>query len=68
MPEPDAQKMAIYHSFTTDYFTPCACARGKNSSIIIIIESVDSISRDAPDMPLYVIYYKYPNISKQVIL
>ena len=25
---------------------------------IYIIESVDSISRDGPDMPMYVIHYK----------
>ena len=32
----------------------------------IIIESVDSISRDGPDMYIYVIHYKIPNISEQV--
>ena len=36
----------------------------------IIIESVDSVSRHGTDMQsiLYVIHYKYPNISKQVTL
>ena len=33
-----------------------------------IIESVDSISRDGMDTPIYVIHYKHPNISKRVIL
>ena len=28
---------------------------------LIIIESVDSISRDGPDTPIYVIHYKSPN-------
>ena len=32
----------------------------------IIIESVDSISRDGPDMYIYVIHYKIPNISERV--
>ena len=34
----------------------------------IIIESVDSISRDGPDMYiiLYVIHYRIPNVSEQV--
>ena len=31
-----------------------------------IIESVDSISRDGPDTPLYVIHYKKRNDSEQV--
>ena len=30
-----------------------------------IIESVDSISRDGPDTPIYVIHYKKPKISEQ---
>ena len=30
---------------------------------IIVIESVDSISRDGPDTPIYVIHYKRPKIS-----
>ena len=34
----------------------------------VIIESVDSISRDGMDTPIYVIRYKHPNISKQVTL
>jgi hypothetical protein len=34
-----------------------------------IIELVDSISRDGPNTPIYyVIHYKHPNISEQVIL
>ena len=33
---------------------------------LIIIESVDSISRDGPDIYIYVIHYKTPNISEQV--
>ena len=32
-----------------------------------IIESVDSISRDDPDMP-YIIHYKFQNILKQLTL
>ena len=28
-----------------------------------IIESVDSISRDGPDTPIYIIHYKKRNIS-----
>ena len=76
---------ALNDDDTTDYYTPCACARGKNAVLILhntctymymynsnitmscmlitynvslfitthmyIIESVDSISRDGPDMP-----------------
>ena len=37
-------------------------------SSAIIIESVDSISRDGTDTPIYVIHYKKPKISKQVSL
>ena len=33
--------------------------------IIIIIESVDSISRDGPDTPTYIIHYKKRNNSEQ---
>ena len=36
--------------------------------IVYIIESVDSISRDAPDTPIYVIHYKKPKISEQTIV
>ena len=32
----------------------------------IIIESVDSISRDGPDTPIYVIQYKKPNNSDPI--
>ena len=32
---------------------------------IIIIESVDSISRDGPDTPIYIIHYKKRNNSEQ---
>ena len=32
-----------------------------------IIESVDSISRDGPDTPIYVIHHKKPNISEQIL-
>ena len=35
---------------------------------VFIIESVDSISRDGPDTPIYVIHYKKPKISEQVSL
>ena len=35
-------------------------------SIIVIIESVDSISRDGPDTPIYVIQYKNPKYSIQL--
>ena len=31
----------------------------------IIIESVDSISRDGPDTPIYIIHYKKRNNSEQ---
>ena len=34
----------------------------------IIIESVDSISRDGPDTPIYIIHYKKQNNSEQVKL
>ena len=34
----------------------------------LIIESVDSISRDGPDTPIYIIHYKKPKISEQVSL
>ena len=37
----------------------CVCS-------IIIIESVDSVNRDGPNTPIYVIHYKHPNISEQV--
>ena len=30
-----------------------------------IIESVDSISRDGPDTPIYIIHYKKQNNSEQ---
>ena len=33
--------------------------------IFIIRESVDSISRDGPDMPIYIIHYKKRNNSEQ---
>ena len=33
-----------------------------------IIESVDSISRDGPDTPIYIIHCKKPKISEQVSL
>ena len=33
---------------------------------VYIIESVDSISRDGPDTPIYVIYYIKPKTSEQV--
>ena len=33
-----------------------------------IIESVDSISRDGPDTPIYIIHYKKRNNSEQVKL
>ena len=32
---------------------------------ITIIESVDSISRDGPDTPIYIIHYKKRNNSEQ---
>ena len=35
---------------------------------IYIIESIDSISRDGPDTPIYIIHYKKQNNSKQVKL
>ena len=35
-------------------------------SMIYIIESVDSISRDGPDIAIYVIHYKYINNSEQL--
>jgi hypothetical protein len=38
------------------------------TSIATIIELVDSISRDGPNTPIYVIHYKHPNISGQVTL
>ena len=31
--------------------------------VSVIIESVDSISRDGPDTPIYVIHYKMPKNS-----
>ena len=34
-------------------------------SFIHIIESVDSISRDGPDTPIYIIHYKKRNNSEQ---
>ena len=33
--------------------------------LYIIIESVDSISRDGPDTPIYIIHYKKRNNSEQ---
>ena len=33
-----------------------------------IIESIDSISRDGPDTPIYIIHYKKRNNSEQVKL
>ena len=33
-----------------------------------IIELVDSISRDGPDMYIYILHYRTPNISEQVNL
>ena len=35
------------------------------NNYIIIIESVDSISRDGPDTPIYIIHYKKRNNSEQ---
>ena len=32
---------------------------------LVIIESVDSISRDGPDTPIYIIHYKKRNNSEQ---
>ena len=32
---------------------------------LLIIESVDSISRDGPDTPIYIIHYKKRNNSEQ---
>ena len=33
--------------------------------MLLIIESVDSISRDGPDTPIYIIHYKKRNNSEQ---
>ena len=33
---------------------------------VLIIESVDSISRDGPDTPIYIIHYKKQNNLKEV--
>ena len=35
-----------------------------NGSTVYIIESVDSISRDGPDTPIYGIHYKNLNVSQ----
>ena len=50
-----------YHILTV----PRACML---HATIFIIESVDSIGRDGPDTPIYVIHYKKPKISEQVRL
>ena len=34
--------------------------------LLLIIESVDSISRDGPDIAIYVIHYKNENNSEQL--
>ena len=34
-----------------------------DTATLSIIESVDSISRDGPDTPIYVIHYKSQNLS-----
>ena len=34
-------------------------------NMILIIELVDSISRDGPDTPIYIIHYKKRNNSEQ---
>ena len=36
------------------------------SNNVVIIESVDSISRDGLDTPIYIIHYKKRNNSKKV--
>ena len=50
----------------TEYTEDRALLPGKyclrTSHLLIIIELVDSISRDGPDMPIYVIHYKMPKI------
>ena len=37
----------------------------KQLFFILVIESVDSISRDGPDTPIYIIHYKKRNNSEQ---
>ena len=38
------------------------------TGVCVIVESVDSVSRDGMETPIYIIHDKHPNISKQVIL
>ena len=45
---------------------PAALSMLAVRSEFIIIESVDSISRDGPDTPIYIIHYKKRNNSKEV--
>ena len=43
-----------------------ACHWSTTVNIPVIIESVDSISRDGPDIAIYVIHYKNLNNSEQL--
>ena len=51
----------IFNQFSLNWFGMCV-----NGTIII--ESVDSISRDGMDTSIYIIHYKHPNISEQITL
>ena len=57
--------IAIILWLPTDSEHEYYCNKGQLPLSMAIIESVDSISRDGPDTPIYIIHYKKRNNSEQ---